>query len=64
MEGSFKMKVVRTDNYDREIYDEILIAKELSKDEAEKVARDMNNSNDQWFYKVVGEDYKLFKFEP
>lgn len=58
------MKVVRTDNYDREIYDEILIAKELSKDEAEKVARDMNNSNDQWFYKVVGEDYKLFKFEP
>lgn len=60
-------KVIRCDNYDREMYSDVLIAENLSEAEAQKVADAMNNDPnraDAHFYKVRGDDYKLFEYEP
>lgn len=60
-------KVIRCDNYDREMYSELLVAENLSEVEAQKIADAMNddpNRADAHFYKVRDDSYKLFEFEP
>lgn len=57
------MKVILTDNYDREIYNDKLIKGNLSKDEAKKLADELNNGNcnDELYYMAVEEGYSLFE---
>jgi len=60
------MKVIRVDNYDRELYADKLIKENLSEESANVLAASLNvNDNDPWYYRVVHDDYKLFEgFEP
>ena len=60
-------KVIRCDNYDREMYSDVLVASNLSETEAQKIVDAMNedpNRSDEHFYKVKADDYKLFEYEP
>ena len=59
------MKIIRMDNYNRELYDDVLIAKNISKMYGEKITDLFNtdNKDDNWFYKLVEDNYELFKFE-
>ena len=61
------MKIVRVDNYDRELYNDVLVCENIIN---EKLGDIMINAlnyregrNSEWFYKLVEDDYKLFKFE-
>lgn len=59
------MKVIAVDNFDRENVDDVLIKDNLSKEEADKIAKDYNDNimsdNHPIFYKAVDDNYKLFK---
>jgi hypothetical protein len=57
------MKVIAVDNYDREIYDDRLIAENLTEEAARQMADDLNRKADPegaWFYKAVSDETKLF----
>ena len=60
------MKIICVDNYDREQFDDVLIATSVDKTDGEKIIDFLNeyNKNDNWFYKLVEDNYELFKFEP
>lgn len=64
------MKIIASDNFDREIYDDILIAENITNMEAGQVMVDAlnykycNHDNAAWFYRLVPDDHKLFVFEP
>lgn len=61
------MKIICVDNYDREMYDDILIAENVDERWGNHIVELLNNdyrkSNGDYF-KFVENDYKLFKFEP
>ena len=61
------MKIVCVDNYDREFYDDILVCENIRNEKWGNVMVDALNSrkgeNSELFYKLVEDDYKLFKFE-
>ena len=61
------MKIVCVDNYDREFYDDILVCENIRNEKFGNIMVDALNSregsNSEWFYKLVEDDYKLFKFE-
>ena len=61
------MKIVCVDNYDREFYDDILVCKNIRNEKWGNVMVDALNSrkgeNSELLYKLVEDDYKLFKFE-
>lgn len=61
------MKIIRVDNFDREIIPDKLIATGLSECYAERIVKLLNDSegNDSPnFYRCVPDDYKLQTFEP
>lgn len=58
------MKIVLTDNYDRELYDEKLIAENLAERTGKKIVNLLNQDPtryDEDYYKLVEDDYKLFE---
>ena len=59
------MKIIWVDNYDRERFDDVLIASNVTKRNGEKIANFLNedNKDDNWFCKLVEDNYELFKFE-
>jgi hypothetical protein len=60
-------KVIMTDNYDRELYDDKLVQDNLVLAEAEEMASKLNSKlgdYSNWWYKVVPNSYELFVYEP
>ena len=59
------MKVIRTDNFDRETVSDILVAEGLPEEEAKERADKENarKAHDAW-HVVKPEDYKLYVWEP
>ena len=59
------MKIIWVDNYDRERFDDILIATNVTKGSGEKIVDFLNkdNKDDNWFCRLVEDNYELFKFE-
>ena len=61
------MKIISTDNFDREIYSDLLIAENIRiKEYADIMCKALNDkfSNNDYadrFYKVVEDDYKLWR---
>ena len=55
------MKVIATDNLCREIPDRI-IRKNLTPKQAKDIAKalNLNREDDEWLYKAMEDDYKLF----
>lgn len=61
------MKIICSDNYDREAYDDILVAENVNKNDGELIVVLLNNNrkeHDEIYYKLVKDSYKLYKFEP
>lgn len=62
------MRIVRKDNFDRdEISEEFILWRFRSKTNAEAIARYLNEESGPdgpYYYKVVEDDYKLYKFVP
>lgn len=61
------MKIVKVDNYDREIYDDVLIAENVHKGYGELIIKLLNDNPRRYdcdYFKLVKDDYQLFKFEP
>ena len=58
------MKVIATDNYCRELPDRI-IRKNLTPKQAKDIAKalNLNREDDEWLYKAVEDDYKLFNVD-
>lgn len=58
------MKIVLTDNYDRELYDEKVIAENVNERTGKKIVDLLNDDLkrfDEDYYKLVEDDYKLFE---
>ena len=65
--GRIDMKVIRTDNFNRDYIDDMLMdGPGLSKEEAEAKKKEYNakNLDDEDWYIVVEDDYKLKEFKP
>jgi hypothetical protein len=61
------MKIICVDNYDREYYDDVLIAENVHDYYGEIIVNLLNNrehGDSDDFFKLVPDEYKLFKFEP
>lgn len=61
------MKIICVDNYDREIYDDVLIAENVHKGYGKEIVDLLNNSPkrvDGDYFRLVDDNHKLFKFEP
>jgi len=61
------MKVIGKSNFDNETVDDILIDVNLTKENAEQIANNMNEDcaeNSKYYYKAVEDDYVLYRFEP
>ena len=62
------MKIIQTDNFERDTVSDILIAKDISENFANIIVDALNTkySSDYspMFFKVVPENYKLYKWEP
>jgi len=59
------MKIIKVDNYDRELYDDNLIAENIVNVYYEKLIVDVLNSeskrSDEDYFRLVEDDYTLFK---
>jgi hypothetical protein len=62
------MKIVCTDNFDREIISDTLVCENINKYHGERIVEFLNENdsgnNSPNFYTLVEDDYKLYKFEP
>lgn len=61
------MKVIKGDNYDRERFNETVVAENLSEKEAKEMADRLNNDrrrSDEDWYTVHSDDYVPFVFAP
>jgi len=59
------MKVIGRDNYNRDNIDDILVKDNLTEDEANKLAEEMDRSgNPDRSYIAVADDYELYEWEP
>lgn len=59
------MKIIKKDNFDREMVSEVLICEHVNPNYAAKIIDGLNsdeNSSD-WF-KAVPDDYELYQFKP
>ena len=58
------MKIICIDNYNRELYDDMLIATNVNKRNGEKITDLLNTDNrdDNWFYNLVEDNYELLKY--
>lgn len=57
------MKLIYTDNYNRELYDDRLIAENLDKINGKDIADELNGlmRDDNFYYILVEDDYVLFE---
>lgn len=61
------MKIVCVDNYDREYYDDVLIAENVHEYWGKKAVNLLNENeheNSENYFILVNDDHKLFKFKP
>lgn len=61
------MKVIATDNFDRDYVSDRLIADNLTKADAETLAAEKNKGSgpySDWFFLAVADDRKLHVWEP
>jgi len=61
------MKIVCVDNYDREIYDDVLVCDNVNDYYGKQIVEFLNDKageDNNNYYRLVGNDYELFKFEP
>lgn len=62
------MKIIAVDNYDRETVSDILVCKNCDEYEAKIMCEALNEKlggpSSPRFFKVVEDDYKLYKWEP
>ena len=61
------MKIIRTDNFDREHISDGLIAENVNEFFAKLVAKLLNKyigADSQDYFKAVPDDHKLYEFEP
>ena len=61
------MKIIATDNFDRELYSDKLVCENISKFygiKFTKILNDETNDNSQWYYKLVEDDYEIFIYNP
>ena len=61
------MKVIITDNFDRESMSDELLVGNLSKRQAEVVANALNKDGGEcspYFYRAVEDDYELYIYDP
>ena len=58
-------KIIKVDNFDRELFDDVLVADNMSDHYAESVAEMLNSKfsgdNSSYYYRVVDGDHELFK---
>ena len=61
-----KSKIIGIDNYDREIVNDELICENISEYYGKIFVDNLNamEKDGPTFYKLVPDDYKLFKYEP
>jgi len=55
------MKVIRVDNYDRGIYEPVVIKENLTENEARRIAARMNDMKNEYspdYYMVVKDDWQ------
>ena len=61
-------RVVQTDNFDRENVSERFITEPIHENMAKRIQIFLNETysgpNEQEYYKMVPENYQLYKFEP
>jgi hypothetical protein len=58
------MKIIKVDNYDRELYDDVLIAENVHKYYGQIIVDLLNNNPkrfDDDYFRLVEDDYKLFE---
>ena len=57
------MKLIYTDNYNRELYNDRLIAENLNKINSKEIADELNGllRDDNFYYLIVEDDYVLFE---
>ena len=63
------MKIIRIDNFDRETVSDVLVANRVPKHYADTMVEALNKEfspgdYSQDFFRVVEDDYKLYKFKP
>ncbi len=60
------MKIIAIDNFNRENVDDMLVAENVNRYYGKLIVDLLNQKfsvNYDWFYKLVDDDYKLYKFE-
>ena len=59
------MKLIKTDNYNRELFNDELIVENLDKEKGQKIVDELNkiNRNDEIYYTLVGDNYVLFEID-
>ena len=58
------MKIIRVDNYDRELFDDELIKEHVGKEEGLLEVEELNNNSPMhgpYFYRLVEDNHKLFE---
>ena len=62
------MKIIGVDNFDTEIVSDILVCDNISEYYGKQIVKFINDTfckdYSSYFYKLVEDDYKLYKFEP
>jgi len=61
------MKIVRVSNFGNESISDMLIAENVDNHYGEEIVRSLNNvggNYDPYYFRLVHDDYKLYKFEP
>lgn len=58
------MKIIGISNYDNDYVSDVLIKENVTESEGKKIIEKMNKNSDYYFYKIVLDNYKLYKFEP
>lgn len=58
------MKIIGISNYNNDYVSDVLIKENVTESEGKKIIEKMNKNDDYYFYKIVPDNYKLYKFEP
>ncbi len=62
------MKIIGVDNFDRENHSDILVAESLNEYYAKTIVEFLNNKYGNeyapYYFRVVPDNYKLYRFEP
>lgn len=61
------MKIIGTDNFNRDNISEFILEEDLTEEEAKKKCEELNSKervDSQTFYVVKPDDYDIYKWEP